>query len=110
MMTTLYMVLAILVAAGCTIGVRILPFLIFSKRKELPKIIVSLEHTLPQAVMMALLFYCIRNVNFQHLHNWTGTIIAVTVTACLHLWRRNVLLSIITGTVTYMVLLQLGLS
>ena len=37
-------------------------------------------------------------------------IIAIAVVVALHLWRRNMLLSIAGGTVTYMLLVQLAFS
>jgi branched-subunit amino acid transport protein AzlD len=38
---------------------------------------------------------------------WLPSLIGVAITAGLHAWKRNTLLSIISGTVVYMLLVQL---
>ena len=86
--------------------IRLVPFLIF-RGKETPKYITYLGEVLPFAIMGMLLVYCLKDV-----HPLSGThgipeLIAVVGTALLHIWKRNVLLSLVVGTVGYMVLVQL---
>ena len=66
----------------------------------------SADTLLPPAMMGLLLVYSLRNVSFASAGQWLPECIAIAVTAGLHLWRRNSLLSIAGGTITYMLLVQ----
>ena len=59
-------------------------------------------------VLGLLLVYRLRNVSFASAGQWLPECIAIAVTAGLHLWRRNSLLSIAGGTITYMLLVQVA--
>ena len=72
----------------------------------LPKFLQELCTLLPPAMMGLLLVYSLRNVSFASAGQWLPECIAIAVTAGLHLWRRNSLLSIAGGTITYMLLVQ----
>ena len=100
---TLGIILA--VALGCMLT-RFLPFLLFPEGKQLPKVIDDLSRLLPPAMMGLLVVYCLKGVDFLGGSHGLPEIIAIAVTAGLHLWRRNTLLSIAAGTVVYMVLVQ----
>lgn len=85
---------------------RWLPWLLFGHR-AVPKVVEYLGKILPMAVMVSLLVYCLRGMQFTSAGAWVPQVIAVGVTAGLHWWRRNTLLSIAAGTVCYMLLVQL---
>jgi len=51
--------------------------------------------------------YCLRGVRFDTPAGWLPSVIACLLTAGLHVWRRSTLLSIVGGTVCYMLLVQL---
>ena len=51
--------------------------------------------------------YCLRNVDIAAAPHGLPELIALAVVTALHLWKRNVLLSIGAGTVVYMLLVQL---
>lgn len=85
---------------------RALPFLLFSGDKKLPRVIEDLGKLLPPAMMALLVVYSLRNIDFLSSSHGLPELIAVAVTAALHLWRRNTLLSILAGTVSYMLLVQ----
>ncbi|MDD3212429.1 MAG: AzlD domain-containing protein [Eubacteriales bacterium] len=51
--------------------------------------------------------YCLRNITFTAAESYAPQLIAVAVTAGLHLLWRNSLLSIFGGTACYMLLVQL---
>ena len=51
--------------------------------------------------------YCLRNVDLFSGSHGLPEILAVAVVAALHLWKRQMLLSIAGGTVCYMLLVQL---
>ena len=86
---TLIILLAITVG---TVITRFLPPILFPHGKPLPKFLQELCTLLPPAMMGLLLVYSLRNVSFA--------------SAGLPLWRRNSLLSIAGGTITYMLLVQ----
>ncbi len=69
--------------------------------------ILRLGKLLPCAVMSMLVVYCLRNMNFAGASHALPEIIAAAVVVLLHVWRRNTLLSIVAGTVVYMLLVQL---
>ena len=62
---------------------------------------------LQRAVMAILVVYCLKNVNIFAGNHSLPELIAVCITAVLHLWRKNTLLSILGGTAAYMLLLRL---
>ena len=100
---TFLMILAIALGTAVT---RFLPFLLFPPGKTPPKIIDELTTLLPPAVMGLLVVYCLKSVTFAVSPYGLPELIGVSVTAAVHLWRRNVLLSIAAGTIIYMVLVQ----
>ena len=89
-----------------TIALRFLPFTIFSGNRKTPKIIEKLGKILPYAIMGMLVVYCLKDVTFTTVSNWLPQAIACAVVGGLYVWRRNTLLSIVCGTVCYMVLVQ----
>ena len=99
-------ILIVAVTALVTIAVRFLPFAVFGKR-PLPRAVVYLGRVLPPAIMAALVVYCLKGVDFTAWWPFSlAEAIAVAVTAFLHLWKRNTLLSIAAGTACYMILIR----
>ena len=88
-----------------TIGLRFLPFLIFRGR-ETPAFITYLGRVLPYAIMGMLVVYCLRGTAIRSAPHGIPELIACAVVVGLHIWKKNTLLSIIAGTVCYMVLVQ----
>lgn len=97
-------IIIILVCAACTFAERLLPFLIF--RKGASPIVSYLGKVLPVAIMATLVVYCLRSTTFTSAGGFLPQFIAVAVTAALHLWKQNTLISVFAGTVIYMCLVQ----
>ena len=97
----------IAVIALITAALRFLPFLIFGRGRETPKLLEKLGRILPYAIMGMLVVYCLKGVSFTDLSGFLPELIACVVTGALYLWRKNTLLSILCGTVCYMLLVQL---
>lgn len=100
---------ALVIAGAVTLGTiitRFLPFLLFPDNKPIPKVVEYLGRTLPAAMMGLLVVYCLRSVSWLSVPHGAPELIAIAAVAGLHLWKRNVLLSIAGGTVLYMVLVQ----
>ncbi len=98
--------LMILVVAGATFATRAVPFLIFPKGKEIPKVVQYLGRVLTPAVIGMLVVYCLKNTRVFSAPFGLPELIAVTVVVGLHVWKRNNLLSIGAGTILYMFLVQ----
>ncbi len=97
--------LLIVVVSFVTIGLRFLPFLIFGERKT-PKKITYLGKVLPYAIMAMLVVYCLKGISFVKAPFGLPELLGVGCVVLLHWWRRNTLISIVGGTVCYMVLIQ----
>ena len=101
-----YVFLAVAVIALVTAALRFLPFVLFGGKRKTPRIIERLGRSLPYAVMGMLVVYCLRGVSFTSVGGFLPELIACLIVAGLYIWRRNTLLSIVAGTVVYMVLVQ----
>ena len=106
-MTDMHTWLIVAVIALVTILLRFLPFLIFRGNRKTPKIIEKLGRTLPYAIMGMLVIYCLKDISFSDAGGFLPQLIACAVVAVLYVWRKNTLLSIVCGTVCYMLLVQL---
>ena len=101
----IYPIAVIIVCALCTFAERLLPFLVFRK-KEVPSLIHYLGRVLPIAIMATLVVYCLRATTFHTMEGYVPQLAAVVITALLHLWRNNTLLSVLGGTLVYMFFVQ----
>ena len=97
-----HVVLTIAVASLVTIGLRFLPFLIFSKRQT-PPVISYLGKVLPYAVMGMLVVYCLKDITAPF---GIPELLGCAAVALLHIWKRSTLLSIGGGTAVYMLLVN----
>ena len=85
---------------------RFLPFLRSPAGKPTPKYIRYLGKVLPPAVFGLLVVYSLKDVNLFAGSHGVPEAISVALVAALHLWKRNMLLSIAGGTICYMALVQ----
>lgn len=104
-MTLFQQIATIVVAAAATVLTRALPFAVFSSDKRTPRVVRYLGAALPPAVFGLLVVYCLRNVDVAGGAHGIPEFAAILGTAALHLWKRNMLISIFGGTALYMVLL-----
>ena len=102
-----YLWSAVLVSAAVTALIRFLSFWVFRGGKPVPPMVEKLGRVLPYAIMGMLVVYCLKGVRFSALGQWLPSLIACLVTGGSYVWKRNTLLSIIAGTVCYMVLVQM---
>ena len=106
-MNDLHAWLTVGVIALVTALTRFVPFLVFGGGRKPPQVVERLGTVLPGAIMAMLVVDCLKGTSFASAEGWVPAFIGVGVTAGLHVWRRNTLLSIVGGTVCYMLLVQL---
>ena len=100
-------IITIALCSAATLITRFLPFLIFSSKKPTPAFVQYLGKALPSATFGMLVIYCLKDVSiFTGMHA-IPEIISIAVTVGVHLWRKQMLLSIGSGTVCYMILIRL---
>lgn len=100
-------VLTIAIAAGATMLTRFLPFLIFRNSNAIPPFVNKLGDFLPPAILGMLVVYCYRSVIFSFNTSTVTALLAGGMTLITYLWRKNTLLSIAGGTISYILLAQL---
>lgn len=89
-----------------TVVTRFIPFLVFRANRPTPKYIQYLGTVLPGAVFGLLVIYCLKNVSLLTGSHAIPELISIAAVIALHLWKRQMLLSIAGGTVCYMMLVQ----
>lgn len=100
-------IITIAMCVFATMLSRFLPFIVFSDKRPTPKFIRYLGKALPAAVFGLLVVYCLKNVSILGGSHGLPELVAIAFTVALHLWKRQMLLSIAGGTVCYMLLVQL---
>ncbi len=105
MNSSAYSALLVAVMSAVTILLRAAPFLVF--KKKAPAYVMYLGQVLPAAIIGMLVIYCLKDTNLTAAPFGAPELVAGLLVAVLHAWKRNILLSILAGTVAYMLLIQL---
>ena len=98
-------IIIIAIVAAVTVAIRFLPFIVFAGR-ETPKVIVYLGKVLPCAIMGMLVVYCLKGVSFTEAKGFLPELIASAAVVVSYIIKKNTLISILIGTVCYMLLVQ----
>ncbi len=96
----------IAVIAAVTVVLRFLPFWVFKPGHKVPEWIEYLGKVLPYSIVGMLVIYCLRNISLLKAPFGAPELIACAVTAGLHIWKKNMLLSVGLGTICYMILIR----
>jgi len=104
-MTSNEIYLAIIVMSLANLLTRVFPFLFFVK-KDPPSYIVFIEKNFPPIIMSILIFYTLGKIDFSLAPYGLKELLAVILTALLHIKFSNYLVSIFLGTAFYMILVQ----
>lgn len=104
MSAAVYAGVQIAVMAGVTFLIRALPFLLFRKKEDTPPVLLYLGQVLPCAIVGMLVVYCLKDVSFFAAPFGLAELLAGVSVVLVQCWKRNSLLSILTGTVLYMIL------
>ena len=105
-MTLTQQIITIALVALGTMLTRFLPFLIFPAGRPTPKYIQFLGKALPGAIFGLLVIYCLKGVSIFTGSHGLPELISIVLVILLHLWKRQMLISIAAGTVCYMLLVQ----
>lgn len=106
-MTLTQEIITVAMIVLATMLTRFLPFLVFPEGKPTPEYIRYLGKALPSAVFGLLIIYSLRNVSVFSGSHGIPELISIALVAALHLWKRQMLLSIAGGTLCYMILVQM---
>ena len=105
-MTSFEMVMTVAIVVAATLLTRFSAFLIFQPGKKAPDFVQYLGKALPAAVMGMLVVYTFKDTIVLSYPYGIPELIALLVTVGMHLWKRNMFMSIGAGTVVYMILIQ----
>ena len=105
-LSNIQVALMIAVAAVCTFATRLVPFALFGGKKGVPKFVKYLGDILPTSIIGVLIISCLADFKNGEIFVIIPKLIAVAITAGFHLWKRNTLLSIAAGTISYMLLIH----
>lgn len=103
-MTELQLIITIAMVVLGTMLTRFTPFLIFPVGRDTPKYVQYLGKALPGAALGMLVIYCFKDVDPLAGSHGMPELIALAAVVGLHLWKRNMLLSIAAGTAAYILL------
>lgn len=106
MIDTTHSLLLVLVMAVFTALTRFLPFIAFPEGRKKPQVIIYLGKVLPYALIGMLVVYCFKGVSVVTAPFGIPEILAAVLVAVLHIWKRNTLISVFSGVIFYMVLVQ----
>ena len=105
-MTSFEMVITVAIVVAGTLLTRFSAFLIFPPGKKAPDFVQYLGKALPAAVMGMLVVYTFKDTVVISYPYGVPELIALLVTAGMHLWKRNMFMSIGAGTIVYMLIVQ----
>ncbi len=101
-----YILLAIVMSALITFGLRALPFVLFRGGRSMPEWMQRLGQILPSAIMAVLIVYCLKGAKSNPIGIGIPGIIAVAVVVASYKRKHNTFISIIVGTAAYMIMLR----
>lgn len=93
----------VLIMGVVTAGIRFAPFIVF--KKKTPLWVIYLGQVFPYAIMAILFVYSIKDIQFVS-HQGLAVLLASISVILLHKWQHSTILSILGGTVIYMILIQ----
>lgn len=97
-------ILLVAVMAAVTALLRFLPFLIFHGNKKTPPFIEYLGKVLPYAIMGMLVVFCLKSVDLKSGMHGIPEFISCAVIVFVHWKKRNTILSILSGTLCYILI------
>ena len=103
-MTPIQQIGTIAIVIAVTVFTRAVAFWVFPEGKKTPPFIAYLGKVLPAAVFGMLVIYCLKDCSFAQANQWVPELFAIGLITAIHVWKRNMFLSIAAGTAAYMLL------
>lgn len=97
-MNTMYLIAILAVAGLVTVLLRAVPFALLAPIRE-SRLIKWLGRRMAVDIMAILSVYTMMDVAWSDLQATVPTLVALVVTVGLHLWKHNLMISILSGTV-----------
>ena len=99
-------ILSIIIMALVTALLRFLPFIIFRGDKKTPDFISYLGKVLPYSIMGMLVVFCLKSVDFKGGVHGLPEIVSILLIVLVHWWKKNTILSILIGTLSYVLIVN----
>lgn len=103
MPTTSYLLAAIGLAAAITFTLRLIPFVIKNALKD-NELVKNLAGWLPMGALIILGLFVLAEIDYSSRETAFPYLIAAVVTVVVHVWRKNIVVSLLLGTVTCVIL------
>lgn len=105
-MTTEKLIISIIVISTITLFTRAVPFILFGRGEKPSPIILYLGKYLPPAIICIIIVYCFKDVTILSGSRGIPELISIIAVIFLQLKLKNTMISIFTGTIMYMFLIQ----
>ena len=100
---TTHALIAVLLAAAITWGLRATPFALLAPLRD-SALLADLGRWMPPGIMLVLVVHTLGDVDLASVASAGPAALALGVTAGLHLWRGSLTLSIFAGTAVHVLL------
>ncbi len=97
-MNTMYLIAILAVAGLVTVLLRAVPFALLAPIRK-SRLIKWLDRRMAVGIMAILSVYTMMDVAWSDLQATVPTLVVLVVTVRLHLWKHNLMTSILSGTV-----------
>lgn len=105
-MTITEQIITVAAAVLGTMVTRFLPFMLFPANKPTPPVVSYLGKRLPVAVMALLVVFSFKDVEWLSGNHGLPEVLATILVVFLQVYVKNILLTIASGTIFYMFLVQ----
>lgn len=102
----LYIAAVIAATALMTWLTRALPYLLFGGKRGVPPMVSYLGSALPPAIMVILVLYCLRGIQFLSFPYGLPELLSAGLVVWIQYWKKNAILSVALGTACYMCLIR----
>ncbi len=103
-MTLLQQIITIAIVIAVTVFTRAIAFWLFPEGKKTPAFIQYLGKALPSAVFGMLVIYCLKDCSLLTGTHALPELLSIALITLIHVWKKNMFLSIASGTVCYILL------
>lgn len=100
---TTYLITVVVVSSAITWALRAVPFAALAPLRH-SDLLPYLAERMPVGVMAILTIYTLRHTDVTVISSVIPTAIGIAVTTGMHLWRNNLVVSLLVGTTVYVTL------